>query len=157
MPPISLRRATIEDAVALADLHQATIGGTYRDVYAPTALEDWQSGHTPDRWRRRLAGESLFVLAEGDGRVLGCGGLTGNRTGVYVHPSAQRRGIARTVFAELERLARLRNVPTLELSAPQKAVPFYRSVGFVPIAPKRHDFANGEGIIVVDMRKVLSG
>jgi GNAT superfamily N-acetyltransferase len=150
-----LRQATLDDADACAGLHVDSVAG-YAGVYDPAVLAGWSEGHSSDKWQVRLRGPGRFVLAiDDDGELLGCGGLVGNRTGLYVRLRAQRRGIARAIFHELETLARQRGHLALELSAPEPAVAFYESVGFERIGAAPHRFANGAELTTIDMRKVL--
>lgn len=155
MESIFYRRALATDAAALAQLHCDTVAGSYGHSYGAATLRAWCAGHTPAAWQRRLGSDTVFILAQADEAVLGCAGLTGNRTGIYVHPHAQRRGIARALFAALENLARARGIDVLELSAPTDAVPFYRAMGFAAVETKPLRFNNGSVITVVDMRRVL--
>jgi putative acetyltransferase len=152
---IALRLATISDAEAIARLHRDAVDG-YAGVYDLAALDAWREGHTGRQWEARIQGRGLFVLADREGELLGCGGLVDNRTGLYVHPRAQRCGVARSIFLELEARARERGLALLELSAPEGAVPFYEAVGFERVGPSPHRFGNGAEITVVDMRKRLA-
>ncbi|HTR51498.1 MAG TPA: GNAT family N-acetyltransferase [Kofleriaceae bacterium] len=152
---ITYREATIADAEALARMHRHAVGG-YAGVYEPTVLDAWNEGHTTARWEARISSPALFVIAELDGELVGCGGLVDNRTGLYVHPQAQRRGIARTIFADLEARARRRGITLLELSAPEPAVPFYTAMGFERLTAKAQRFGERAALTVVDMQKHLT-
>lgn len=156
---LALRQATIDDADACARLHRDSVAG-YAGVYDAAVVAAWSERHSSDKWLVRLRGPGVFVLAidspiDDDGELLGCGGLVGNRSGLYVHPRAQRRGIARTIFRELESIARQRGHAVLELSAPEPAVAFYESVGFERLATAPHRFADGAELTTIDMRKTL--
>jgi GNAT superfamily N-acetyltransferase len=150
-----VRQATIADADACARLHRETVDGTYGAIYQRAVVDAWREGHTVESWQARIVGPGQFVVAEQDGVVVGCGGLVNNRTGVYIHPRVQRRGIARLIFRELETRARQRGLATLELSAPERAVPFYEAVGFERVGPVPHRFGHGVEITVIDMHKRL--
>ena len=153
-----LRHATLDDAAACARLHRDAVAG-YAGVYDPPVLAAWNEGHTADKWQARLRGPGVFVLAfddDADSDLLGCGGLVGNRPGLYVHPRARRRGVARAIFHDLETLARTQGHTVLELSAPEPAVAFYEAVGFERIAAAPHRFASGAELTTIDMRKLLS-
>jgi ribosomal protein S18 acetylase RimI-like enzyme len=96
-----------------------------------------------------------MLVAEEAGQIWGCGGMTGNRMGVYVHPSAHRRGIATALIQAMEKIALERGITELELSAPERAVAFYQSVGFTLIGPKTHAFKNGSELTTYDMVKTI--
>jgi GNAT superfamily N-acetyltransferase len=153
---LRLRPATILDAEACARLHRDTVDGSYADAYDTAVVGAWRDGHTIERWEAAISASGYFIVADQDGEIVGCGGLVNNRTGVYIHPRNHRRGIARAIFQELEAMARQRGLEALELSAPERAVPFYESVGFERVGPASHRFQNGAEIAVIDMHKRLA-
>ena len=63
--------------------------------------------------------------------------------GLYVLPSAQRKGVGRALFGELQRRAQMRcgtnaSSRTWRVSATLNAVPFYESVGFTAVQDGSH-------------------
>jgi GNAT superfamily N-acetyltransferase len=84
-----------------------------------------------------------FLLAEDRGVAVACGGLRtlapglGEIKRMYVVPGARRRGIARTIIAELERIARElgHDRVRLDTNAVQpEAVALYHASGYAEIA-----------------------
>ena len=109
-PEYSIRRATLDDADALAQVHETA----WREVYAGLMSEQLLNAITADSrataWRRMLAGEAGFLgttfVAERDGQLVAyasCGeqrdddlrakGYAGEFTAVYVLKTDQRQGL----------------------------------------------------------------
>ncbi len=88
----------------------------------------------------RLVAEDrgLFLVAEADGRLVGSiiGGWDGWRGNMYrmaVAPEYRRRGIARSLVAEVERRLRTqgaRRITALIVGAEQEARAFWEAVGY---------------------------
>jgi len=90
--------------------------------------------------RRKLAVRpDLFLVAEFDGSIVGTvmAGYDGHRGWINylgVDPAYQRRGIARAMMDEAERLLRACGCPKINLqvrTANIAAIEFYRQIGFV--------------------------
>jgi ribosomal protein S18 acetylase RimI-like enzyme len=87
-------------------------------------------------------GTRVLVVAEQDGRIVGSAQLGCDTPGnqphradvskVLVHPDFRRRGIARTLMAEIERHAseRGRSLLTLDTRTGDNAEPLYLSMGY---------------------------
>lgn len=85
----------------------------------------------PDRLNAELGSMRAFVY-EADGEVLGIAALDGNEAKrIYVHPSAQGRGIARRLYEHVEQLARSQGLSVLIGDASPSAAPFYEKLGFL--------------------------
>ena len=85
----------------------------------------------------------VFLLAEDRGVAVACGGLRtlapglGEVKRMYVVPGARRRGIARTILAELERIARELGLERVRLdtnAVQPEAVALYHATGYHEIA-----------------------
>lgn len=84
-----------------------------------------------------------FLLARRDGRAVGCGALRIDRSGyaeikrMYVDPVHRGLGIAGSIMAALEELARVEGIGLLKLETgdlQREAVGLYRRLGFTPCA-----------------------
>lgn len=65
-----VRRATVADADAIADVHVRTWQAAYEHVFGAARLAEIDAARRSERWRESLAaGEPAFV-AEADGRVV---------------------------------------------------------------------------------------
>jgi GNAT superfamily N-acetyltransferase len=93
----------------------------------------------------------VFLLANADGRAVGCGGIRrwgpgmGEIKRMYVDPAARGRGIGRTILLGLEAAAGDRGYRSirLETGTPQpEALRLYEAAGYVRIDPYRIDWAH---------------
>ena len=109
---VSLRRATLGDATAIAEIHHAAVQQTAASFYPPDVLNAWSG---PPRAEgsprvRELIGsdDELFVVAEDGATVVGFASVfvpDEQLRAVYVHPAAGRRGIGGRLLREVEQLA----------------------------------------------------
>src|SRR5215475_7517446 len=99
-----IRRATLDDALAIAFLYHDTVTRINSRDYAPSQIQAWAGG-APDerRWRQRLSSRTTLV-EEQKGAIRGFAELeeNGHIGAVYVHADHQRRGIASALLRELE-------------------------------------------------------
>jgi putative acetyltransferase len=103
--------------------------------------DEWQNPFQPEE----LSGpRSAFLVARMDGRAVGCGGFRRLDDGcaelrrVYVAPPARRLGIAQSILARLEDLARDACYETVRLetgSLQPEALRLYERAGYRRIAP----------------------
>ena len=72
--PAKLRRATLDDAAALAELGAATFSETFGHLYPPEDLQTFLAGtHTPETWRRTLTGpkHAVWIAELADRTMIG--------------------------------------------------------------------------------------
>lgn len=117
-----IRRATVEDAAAIAAVHVAGWHESYAGIVPAAALAKRTVKARTERWRAMLtdpAGHdhgATFVACEDDGAVVGfaaCGpqrtpdlaaqGFDGEFFAIYLLRAAQRRGIGHALMAALAR------------------------------------------------------
>jgi ribosomal protein S18 acetylase RimI-like enzyme len=123
VPPASLRKATLEDAPAIARIHVASWRETYRGILPDMMLAMLSTETREAAWRRILAAPAAFhveaaLVAELAGEPVGfgtCGrqrdarlaadGLKGEIGAIYLLRAAQGRGLGlslmRRMFSEL--------------------------------------------------------
>ena len=87
---------------------------------------------------------AVFLLArDGSGRAIGCGAVrylapgVGEIKRIFVEKPARRRGVARAIMAELERIARERGDHTIRLETgtmQPAAMKMYEELGYTRIA-----------------------
>jgi ribosomal protein S18 acetylase RimI-like enzyme len=105
---VVVRRATVEDAHAIAEMHVATWRAAYAHILPQEVLDGLDVGANADRKRRIVeSGGNLFV-AEQDGKIVGfaiCGAnrdekapCDGELQAIYVHPEAQGTGVGRSLL-----------------------------------------------------------
>jgi hypothetical protein len=99
-----IRRATPDDALAIATLYHHIVKKINSRDYAPTQIEAWV-GEMPDeeKWRERQANRTTFV-DEHDGTIRGFAELEddGHIGAAYVHVDCQGLGIASALLDEME-------------------------------------------------------
>lgn len=143
---ITLRRATPDDALALARAHVAAWHTAYRGIVPDAHLERITVENRAERFRQSLtttAGE--IYVAEMDGQIIGhltLGGCrdtdvdrstTGEIWGIYLSPEHWHKGIGTFLFKQGERMLATRgySIVTLwVLEANDPARRFYEAMGF---------------------------
>ncbi len=129
---IRVRRARLEDARRIRDLHVRSIRVLCRRHYTPRQIAAWSGGRRPAGYRRAMtSGNQVMFVAE-DGRTLvGFASIGGGHVyALYVHARRPRAGIGARLLAEVERHARRRRIARLTLDATLNALPFYRAQGY---------------------------
>ncbi len=134
---ISVRHARASDADELVKVQLEAVRAAGAAFYTPEVLLAWAPEPSPARaeeLRRALGSEGeAWVVAELEGRVVGFGAVAFSARavrGVYVAPSAARRGAGGAIVAELERLASARGLATLDVSAALNAQKFFARHGY---------------------------
>ena len=94
-----MRPATLGDAPALFDVHQASVRALCAGEYSAAHLAVWFDGRSPAMYGPALAAGRIW-LAERDGRVLGFVGFApGEVTLLFVHPQAAGVGLGKRLLA----------------------------------------------------------
>jgi putative acetyltransferase len=105
-----IRRASPDDALAIATLYYDTVRKINSRDYASAQIQAW-AGATPDeeKWRERQNSRATFV-EERNGIIRGFAELeaNGHIGAVYVHADYQREGIASALWTNWrKRLSRV--------------------------------------------------
>lgn len=101
-----VRRATLDDAEAIARVHVATWRSAYRDLLPPDFLASLSEAHYAERWRRMIGDETVavFVAEEQEGIVgfasggrerAGESGYEGELYAIYILDAAEHHGHGR--------------------------------------------------------------
>ncbi len=149
--PVTIRRGTIDDAAAAADVYLTSRRGAGalipRSIHTEDDVRTW--------FARIVLVEHEVWLAELEGRPVGVMVLRGEfMDQLYVRPEAQRRGVGARLVAQAKRgRARLR-LYTFESNEPARA--FYEKHGFKAIA-FGDGTANEEGApdVLYEWRSIL--
>ena len=127
-----IRRATPDDALAIAILYHDTVREINSRDYATAQIQAW-AGATPneEKWRERQTCRTTFV-DEQNGIIRGFAELedNGHIGAVYVHADYQGQGIASALLDELEKEAIARGATCLSTEASITAQPFFAKRGF---------------------------
>ena len=127
-----IRRATPEDALAIATVYHDTVRDINSRDYAKAQIDAW-AGAEPDeeKWLQRQDGR-LTLVDEQNGVIRGFAELEneGHVGAVYVHPGYQRKGVASALLDQLEKEALARGATCLSTEASVTAQPFFAKRGF---------------------------
>lgn len=156
-PALTLRRATLDDAVRIRRVHQASVRSLCSADYSAAQIEAWIGQLLPSDYRHTMREEwQLTWVAQVGTRMAGFSVLDGDLVrAVYVHPRYARRGVGSALLAAAEAEARARGVQVLRLNASLTAVPFYLRHGYCEVGPGAHPTDAGVTLPVMGMRKVL--
>lgn len=120
------------DLEATVFLFQRSVRDVASSDYSPEQIAAW-APEPPDwdAWARRLETGGVFVY-ERDDRVLGFTRVdgTGSLDLLFVHPGAQRQGIARALLGRALRWAAEQGIRSLRSDVSVTARPFFESAGF---------------------------
>jgi GNAT superfamily N-acetyltransferase len=138
---MTVRRAIPNDASAIIRL----LSELYRSMGFDAPSSDWYKSAEEIICSRRPQHQSAVFVAEEDGTVVACGGVTICRRlpgpaapdgrfayiqWMITEPERRRRGYARQVFEAILAWIQAAGVRNLELHATPQAEPLYRSYGF---------------------------
>src|SRR5437763_10850538 len=101
--PIQIRRAVLEDAGGVYDVHSRAIREVCCSHYSRADVDAWAGRLFPGAHRDAIASREFFVALEANS-ILGFGQLNVDSSeveAVYVHPTALRRGIGSQLLATL--------------------------------------------------------
>ncbi len=175
----SLRKATLDDRPALERLIAESARGLSRPDYTDAQVEAaLGSAFGVDS---ELIADGTYLVAEGEGRIVGCGGWSFRRTlfgsdtqagrrsdlldpacdsarirAFFIHPEWARRGIGRAILERCEAEACSHGFRSAELMATLPGVRFYRALGYTGEKRVEHPLRGGIAIEFVPMRKELA-
>ena len=170
------RLARLDDLDALRALMDAAIGTLQASFLTP---EQVAASRTLMGLDTRLIADGTYLVAELDGRVVGCGGWSRRATvyggdhtpgrtddlldpavdaarirAMYTHPDAARREVGRFVLDACEAAARAAGFRRADLVATLAGEPLYRACGYVPVEAFT-DARGGAPVPLVRMTKPL--
>lgn len=153
-----IRKATNEDAQAIASVQVDTWRSTYAGIVPEAFLNSLNATGRAENWREQLqAGDMVAFVAEGRTGVFGfiCGGklreaigaYDGELYAIYIVPEGQRSGVGRrmtTSLAEALRIEGFKSMAVWVLERNLAAVSFYQRLGGTEIARKTIEIGGAE-------------
>ena len=163
---MEVRRATVADAAAVADVHVRTWQAAYEHVFGPERLAGIDAGRRRAAWEHAIEiGEDVFV-AEADERVVGFASVgpsreppgSGELYAVYVLADAWGTGAGTVLMAAA--VAALRGAGHAEailwvLEDNPRARRFYEREGWRPDGARKEDELLGVRVAEVRYRLTL--
>lgn len=141
---VVVRHARRRDAAGIARVYVDTWRSAYDGILPAGFLDKLSVSTQTTSWQRVIRSGDVVLVAEADGEIVGfaSGGremerdefFRGEIYTLYVHPSAQRRGIGAELLVEMLRaLATLAPVIVWVLQENESAQRFYEELGGVPV------------------------
>lgn len=141
---VVVREARRGDAAGIARVYVDTWRNAYDGILPVGFLDKLSVSTQAKSWQRVIRSGDVVLVAETDGQVVGfaSGGremerdefFRGEIYTLYVHPTAQRRGIGAELLVEMLRaLHTLAPVIVWVLAANENAQRFYEELGGVPV------------------------
>src|SRR6185437_1900628 len=135
---ITIRPYVATDVAALTDLFRASVREIASRDYTASQVRAWAPDNINEERSRPSRDTKSTWVAELEGRIAGFSDLEsdGHIGMLYVHPDFQRRGVARTLLAHIEEVARTNGMRRLYTEASITARPVFETMGFRAIVPQ---------------------
>ena len=129
-----IRRATLDDADAICELHVRSIRELCAVDYTPAQVEAWAGRKRPALYREAMTdgGETMFVAVDDGGdRVIGFVAFKEAEIyGLYVAPESVRRGAGSELLDAAEAAMRLAGVTQVKFRSTLTALSFSLRRGY---------------------------
>ena len=152
---VKLRRARVEDATKIRDLHVAAIRKTCAPDYTPEQILAWSANRNVDRyrWAMEEGGETMFV-AVCQNKIVGFSSCYDDEIcSVYVHPNFKARGIGALLLQAVEDEVQGAGWEEAHLNATLTAQNFYIKYGWQNTGGLKSEERNGVAIPCIGMTK----
>jgi putative acetyltransferase len=156
MQAITIRPYRLDDVGSLVALFRASVRQTALGDYTAAQVQAW----APDlidleQFGNRCASKSTWV-AESASEIAGFSDLEsdGHVDMLYVHPTFQRRSVARALLSHIEGIARRQGLDRLYTEASTTARPAFEAIGFI-VLEARTVVIRGESMTNYRMEKRL--
>jgi len=174
----TIRKATLDDQPAIADLIAESVRGLSRDDYDARQIElSIKTVFGVDT--ELIADETYFVAESEDGKLAGCGGWSKRKTlygasryeqsrdsellnpeldaakirAFFIHPAFARQGIGTMILEACEREAKAHGFKSAEMMATLPGVKLYAARGYEGSEEMKVPIGENIDIICVKMRK----
>ena len=134
----TIRPAQDDDAADISAVIIRALRDTNAKDYTDEIIARVEQNFSPDAVLALMARRTVFVATIGN-HVVGTASLDGSavRT-VFVAPDVQARGIGKLLMAEVERIARERDIQVLTVPSSVTAETFYARLGFKAVRDSYH-------------------
>jgi N-acetylglutamate synthase-like GNAT family acetyltransferase len=159
---IEIRHATLQDFCNVMELVPRSARALQSAYYTKTAIDaalELVCGID------NLIQKNTFVVAEYQGKIVGCGGWSVETSqknthaelrGFFVHPDFARRGIATRIIQYCEKKCRGIEADRLYLTSTLAGEPFYIKNGFSTLEKIMKVLSSGENFTLIRMQKNIS-
>ena len=149
----TIRPAREEDASEISAVILRALHETNAKDYTAEIITRVERSFSPDAVLQLIGKRTVLVAAVGN-RIVGTAGLDGSviRT-VFVAPDVQGQGIGRRLMAEIEHIARGRNIALLTVPSSVTAESFYARLGFRAVRDSHH----GDERTIIMERSLAAG
>lgn len=131
-----IRKAKIDDASTMKELHDRAVMELCRHDYSNEELKGWVNKSALEKYLWRLETQRIFI-ADLDGKMLGFVRWypkTAELCSICVEPEFARQGIASKLMEFAYKDAEEHDISELWLDASLTAVPFYETLGWDYVA-----------------------
>jgi putative acetyltransferase len=132
--PVTIRRATVDDAEAICDVHIRSIRVLCAKDYTPQQIEAWAGRKRTEQYSHAMTdgGETMFVAIDEADRIAGFVAFKDSEIyGLYVAPESVGRGAGVKLLAVAEAATRAAGVAHVRFRSTLTAVTFYTRQGYV--------------------------
>lgn len=145
IPKIAIRRGIFDDLEALQKLFVDTISTVCKMDYSEEQISVWTSNiENKERWQNILANQFVLVAQENEKITGFCTLDNGNYIDLfYVHKDHQQQGIAKKLYADIEKEAKRQGQTELTSNVSKTARPFFEKIGF---NVKKEQIVNIKGV-----------
>lgn len=153
------RRGAPDDASAILRVHRQSILTLGLEAYSRAEVESWAADLVPEGYVKAMTdgGETFIVADAADGALAGFCSFKGDEVkGLYVAPSAARRGVGSALLRQAEAAISAAGHGRIRIDAALSGQAFYERHGYH--VTERHGRKTRGGLVipVVDMEKTLS-
>ena len=153
---ITVRKATVEEARQIMDLHSDTVRRVNSRDYTPDQIDAWLGRRKIEITEAMIRDGQVYVCVDEARQIVGIGSITGNTlSGLYVSANHQGQGIGTALLSQMERDAAAKGITSIETDSTVTAEGFYKRHGYVEMERKTFPIANGQSLQVVSIRKEI--
>ena len=153
---VHVRKARVEEAQAIIDLHVDTVRRVNSKDYSPQQIDAWLGRRRVEVTEAMIRDGQYYVCVDDAGHLVGMGNIKGDELfALYVSADHQREGVGSAILARIEQDALGDGICRIKADSTVTAEGFYRRHGYVAVERKVLKIANRQTLEVVAMTKEL--